>query len=88
MTERPPSPCIKVCVLVDGSRCAQFEQTIVITDDGADVLTVAKALSVYHRHLRSTAASHFAGASLETAASARLRDEYTAILRKIRGVRS
>ncbi len=26
---------------VDGSRCAQFEQTIVITDTGAEVLTVA-----------------------------------------------
>jgi methionyl aminopeptidase len=27
----------------DGSRCAQFEQTLVVTEDGAEILTVPSA---------------------------------------------
>ena len=40
------SPALRVwddgwtAVTLDGSRCAQFEHTLVVTDDGVDILTV------------------------------------------------
>lgn len=54
----------------------------------ADVLTIAKALHFYHRYLRSTQASHIAGAPREAAASTRLRDEFAGTVRLIQGGRS